>query len=124
MAKKTDKYTSAEMQNEIIKIMALQVLRKIAASLRDAPFYTIMVDETADISNQEHMVVCIRWVTSKFKVHEEFIGMYGVNKTDSSTILSVIKEVLQQLNLSLNKLSGQCYDGAGSMAGAVWQRSY
>ena len=49
--KKTDKYTSSDMQNEIIKVMALQVLREVALGIQNAPHYTIMVNETSDISN-------------------------------------------------------------------------
>ena len=62
LEKKTDKYTSPEMQNEIHKTMAMQVLRSIVESLRSVPFLTIMVDETTDISNKEQVVICFRWV--------------------------------------------------------------
>ena len=40
---KTRKYTSAEMQNEMVKVMALHVLRQIAGNLQSASFFTIMV---------------------------------------------------------------------------------
>ena len=29
-------------------------------------FFTVMADETADISNKEQVVACIRWVDSNF----------------------------------------------------------
>ena len=74
LQRKTNKYTSPEVQNEIIKVMALQVLRKIA-DLQNSPFYTLMVDETTDVSNKEQVVLCLRWVDDKFNVHEEFIGL-------------------------------------------------
>ena len=45
---KTDKYMSGEMQNEMIKVMALCVLRKIAENLQKSLFFTVMVDETTD----------------------------------------------------------------------------
>ena len=70
--KKTDKCTSGEMQNDIIQVMALEILRKVAASIRDAPFYTIMADETRDMSNREQVVLCIRWVTENFEVREDY----------------------------------------------------
>ena len=44
LQKRTDKYTSPEIQNSVIKVMGLQVLRKIASELHSAPFYSIMVD--------------------------------------------------------------------------------
>ena len=36
--KKMEKYTAPDMQNEIIKLMALEVLRQIVISVKTAPF--------------------------------------------------------------------------------------
>eukprot|EP00117_Sycon_ciliatum_P019762 scpid76783/ scgid17808/ Zinc finger MYM-type protein 1 len=47
------KYTSHEVQNEALSIMALQILRSIAARIQEAVFYTVMVDETTDCANKE-----------------------------------------------------------------------
>ena len=38
--KKTDKYTSPEMQNEILKVMAHHILRQVVESLKTASFLT------------------------------------------------------------------------------------
>ena len=47
LKKKSDKYTSPEIQNEMLQIMALEILRDIAAvNLQNASFFTIMADET------------------------------------------------------------------------------
>ena len=51
------KYISHEVQNKFLSIMALRVLREIASSLQLAVFYTVMVDETTDMSNQEQVVL-------------------------------------------------------------------
>jgi len=50
--------------------MALQVLREVAANLHSTTFYTIMVDETTDVSNDEQVVLCLRWVDDNFDAHE------------------------------------------------------
>ncbi len=60
--KKTGKCTSGDMQNEMIKVMALQVLQEVASSIHSASFVTLMVDETTDASNREQVVLYIRWV--------------------------------------------------------------
>ena len=49
--------------------------------------------------------------------HEEFIGFCHILNIVSDTIVSVIKDVLLKMNLGLLKCRGQCYDGAGTMAG-------
>jgi hypothetical protein len=116
--KKTDKYTSPEMQNELIKTMALQVLRKIVVSISATPFFTIMIDETTDVANKEQVVVCIRWVDENLESHENFIGLYEVGSTQAAMLVGVIRDVLVRLNLSVQKIRGQCYDGASAMSGA------
>ncbi|XP_014670107.1 PREDICTED: uncharacterized protein LOC106811091, partial [Priapulus caudatus] len=60
MKKKTNKYTSADIQNEVLQIMALKVLRQIANNIHSAEYFTIMMDETTDVSNKEQVVLCFR----------------------------------------------------------------
>lgn len=116
--KKYNKYTSAEVQNEMLQVMALQLLRDISRNLHSASFYTIMVDETTDVSNHEQVVLCLRWVDECFSVHEEFIGLYFIEKISADSLVQVIKDVLLRMNLTLSKARGQCYDGAANMSGA------
>ena len=54
MSKKTNTYLSHDMQNEMLEVM------KIVANIQAAPFFTIMVDETTDKSNEEQAVIVIR----------------------------------------------------------------
>ena len=42
------------------KIMALQILRKIAKNLQDADFYSVMGDEATDVSNVSQLVIYMR----------------------------------------------------------------
>ena len=76
-----------------------------------------MVDETSDVSKHKQVVICIHWVSKTFQVHEDFIGLYKIDQVYAGTLVFVIKDTLLRLNLSLNKIKGQCYDGAASMAG-------
>ena len=59
LKRKTNKYTSHEIQNNIIKVMASHVLRNITSSLQKSPFLTLMMDETTDISNKEQVIFTI-----------------------------------------------------------------
>lgn len=117
MNKKMNKYTSPEIQNEILQIMGSDILNKIADTLHKTPFFTVMVDETADISNKEQVVVCFRWVSDTLDVHEDFVGLWKTKNLEANSIVQIIKEVLVMLNLSIHKCRGQCYDGAWAMCG-------
>ena len=118
MDKKANNYTAPDMQNEILREMALQVLRQVIASVQAAQFFTIMVDETTDVSNNEQVVICFQWVDGELEAHEEFVGLYETNSTHAQVLHSLIHDVLLRTNLSITRLRGQCYDGASSMLGA------
>ena len=102
----------------MVKVMAFRVLQEISASLQSSPFYTVMVDETADVGNVEQVVVYLRWVSEKFEVHEEFLGLYHVESIEAEKLYGAISDVLLRLNLAVSKVHGQCYDGASAMSGA------
>lgn len=118
MKKKTNKYTSSDMQNEMLEVMGLSILRDIASCIQNASFFTIMADETTDKSNREQVVLVLRWVDDDLNTHEDFIGLYMVPSIDSDTLVSVIRDCLVRMNLTIANCRGQCYDGASSMSGA------
>ena len=117
MEKKANKYTSAVIQNELLEIMALSVLRKISSRISSSSFYSIMADECTDVSNKEQLVLCFRWVDEDLSVYEYFVGLYQVPDITSATLVSVIKDTLLRMNLSISSCRGQCFDGASNMAG-------
>ena len=112
------KYTSPEVQNELLSIMALQIFRNVAANIQTAVHYTVMVDETTDQSNKEQVVLVLRWVDEALDVHEEFIGLYATSSTTAESLVSIIKDTLLRMNLKIEHCRGQCYDGASAMSGA------
>ncbi|XP_042232507.1 zinc finger MYM-type protein 1-like [Homarus americanus] len=119
ITEKLDKCTVAEMMTEILQGMSLRVLRHIAASVQDTEFFSILADRITDLSNKEHLVVCVRWVDNKLKAHEEFIGFKALENLDAFTMKTVIKDLLLQMNLSLEHARGQCYDGHSPTMGEM-----
>lgn len=68
MLNKKHSYTSPEVQNKLLALMANDVLNSIVAKIKDAPFYSILVDETTDCSNKEQMVLCLRYILYNFLI--------------------------------------------------------
>ena len=112
MKRKGNTYTSPDIQNEIIKIMGMKLLRKISLDLQPSPFLTI----TRDISNKEQTTVVIRWIKD-FEVYEKFLGLHSLPSIDSNSIVFMTKDVLIRMNLSIHKLRRQYYDRASAMKG-------
>lgn len=69
---------------------ALAVLKSIAENMQNSSFFTIMADESADVANQEQVVVCIRWIDNNIDVHEDFIGLYPVARCTAEEIVNVL----------------------------------
>ena len=118
LSKKTNKFVSHDIQNEILKLMALTVLRKVCAKIRDNKWYSIMADECTDLSNKEQFTLCIRSVDENLEEREDFIGLYEMAAINSKSLLAAIKDMLVRINLSLSECCGQCFDGASNMTGS------
>ena len=56
LKRKEDKYTSHDIQNEIIAIMANHVIRDLVSEIRGGVF-SIICDEYTDISNKEQLTI-------------------------------------------------------------------
>ena len=67
-----------------------------------------MADEVTDCSNKEQFVICFRWVDKGFDTHEDFTGIYNVDKIKADTLVTAIKDVLIRLNIPLSSARGQC----------------
>ena len=49
-----------------------------------------MGDESADISNKEEVIVCLRWVDEDLIAHEDFIGIKPVARCTADQIVDVL----------------------------------
>ena len=114
LKKKQMKYTSHEIQNELVSIMSLQVIREIASQIQSAPYFTMMIDEATDLTNIKQ-VVLVHSVNDNLTVTEDFTGLYKTEPIESSSLVSIIKDVLLRMNLKLKYCRGQCCDWASNM---------
>ena len=60
------------MQNEIIKVVAVSVVRNVASFFAKLNIFDLMMDETTD-STKDQATIIICWITENFKVSEEFL---------------------------------------------------
>ena len=104
-------------KNEMLHIMASQVLRNELANILKYQFFSMILDEYTDVSNVEQLSFCLRTVDEKLNVREDFLGFYELDNIRSSTIVNAIKDILHRFNLNLEDCRGQTYDGASNMLG-------
>jgi len=97
--------------------MACQILEAVIKNVKEAGYYSIMVDECVDSSNKEQLVICFRYVSDALEVNEDFVGFYQIPNISADTIVAAIKDTLLRFDLSISRCRGQCYDGAANMSG-------
>lgn len=110
-------YTNALYTNNFINIMSNQVFQNKTVDIKNAKVFSIIVDETQDLSCHEQVSIVIRYVDKMFKTHEVFYGFYKTDRTDSKTLANLIQKILLQNSLKVEDVRGQCYDGAAAMRG-------
>ena len=54
-------YISPAVQNELLQLMASQIIRQVAEDIAQREFYSIMLDESSDRANKEQMCFLLRW---------------------------------------------------------------
>ena len=112
------KYTSGEIQNEMIEIMAKAVRSRLIEDIRSNVYYGLIVDGTQDVQGLEQEAVCVRYVDANLDVHEIFLGLCNPRSTTGEALCDMILKFLDSCDLNLNDLRAQTYDGASNMAGA------
>lgn len=110
-------YTSGACQNEILQLLSHHILRSICKDIQSTPFFGIIVDGTQDCTGTEQKSICVPFVNKVFDVKEKFVGLYQVNSITGSALARMIADTLTRLQLPINNLRVQAYDGAGNMSG-------
>ena len=105
------------IQNELIEVMAGKMIKKFQNELNQASYYTIIADETKDISKKEQLSIIVRYVYSGL-VHERFIKYVHATELDAASLTENILQIISQMQLSIDRCVSQCYDGASVMSGA------
>ena len=113
------RYMSHDMVSEQLHHLSIEVLRPLLQEIRHSPCFSVIADETRDISGHEQFSISIRWIGINNEVREDFVGLVDVPNTDSATLADVIMDVLLRCNLDKRRLVGQAYDGASNMAGRL-----
>ena len=99
------KYFSPDILNEQIELIANSVLRIILKEIQSAGWFCIIAEDATDVKRCEQMCICIRWVDDEYVVSEDPIVLVKVQKTDSKTLFTVLKDVCIRCMLSLEKIN-------------------
>jgi hypothetical protein len=113
------KWLSHDIQNEILSLLSKEVQLNLISEIKDSFCYSIILDETRDISNREQVSVCFRIVDKNLNISEHFLGFFETPFTDAQTLFNLVINVLSQFDIDISKCRGQCYDGAANVSGHI-----
>ncbi|XP_065904945.1 zinc finger MYM-type protein 1-like [Dysidea avara] len=108
-------YTSPNIQNDLIDVMAKQILGSIIDEVIASPYYSILADEVTS-HNIEHLSVCVRFLDQQNNIREEFLAFFPLERITGEAILQPILKCLQDNDIPASNMRGQGYDGASNMS--------
>ena len=92
--KETNQFTLSAIQNEILKDIAMHILRSIVKNIKKSSCYSIMADEITDIINEEQFVICIPWVDNDLNGNKDFVGLHELTVTNAEALSLILKDVV------------------------------
>ena len=107
---------SNRTQNDLIKALAISVRRVILEEIHKSKIFSILMDETTDVSHTEQVSFVVRYVHD-FKIKERFIQVFNVQSTTGEALEKEVISMLNTNNLNIDDMRGQGYDGAANMSG-------
>ena len=106
-------------QNDLIAIMAGTVRSHITSAVRDAGMFSILVDESKDLSKKEQMAIVLRCVhRSTHTVHKHFLTFIKAESLTADSLSQYIVITLKDYQLDPSLMVSQGYDGASVMSGS------
>lgn len=110
-------YLSTTSTAGFIKSISHLIENNLLARLKASPFYSIMADESTDVSSKEELSVCGRWIENG-KAAEHFLGIIHARGVTAGALTQYLLDFLQNRGISTQKLRGLGFDGASTMSGA------
>jgi len=101
-SEKYNKWLSHQMEAEMLELLSHSVLCQLLDDIRQHEYFSLIANKTIDISLIEQLSLCIRHVDTCFEIHDDFLGLYAIPKTDAATVASVVKDFFMPFQFTVS----------------------
>ena len=116
-AKKNATYISPASQNDLIESVEITMREAVVEELKSARYFTLLADETTDVSGKEQLSVCLRYVLPDTTLRERLLHYEEATDLTGAGLSAQILKILRNNGINTDNMVGQGYDGASAMAG-------
>ena len=113
---KENQYMSHDILAEQEKNLVLSARKSLINDINASRFYSVICDESSDISKTEQLSFSVRHCGDNYEIMEDFIGVMSCDEGLSSTaLLKYVQDILVRCNMDTHKMAGMSFDGTSAM---------
>lgn len=110
-------YLSFATFEQFVNIMAEKVKETIVNEIKDAKYFSIVVDSTPDISHSDQLSLIFRYIKKNGEPVERFLQFFANARHKSEDMADAVFMALGANDLDIKNCRGQSYDNASNMSG-------
>jgi len=118
--KRMSTYLSPTIQNQLIELLGKKVKNLILKKIKEAAYFSILLDSTPDVSRTDQMAFVVRYVKveeSDAQIKESFLNFFPLRGKTAEEITNSILNELHENGLDMMMCRGQAYDNASTISG-------
>lgn len=103
-------YISFRIQNEIINAAGKLITMNIVRRINDSKCFSVIADESTDISGIEQFTMCVRYVDKVgpiYNIREDFLRFVPVEDVTGKGLANTLITTLNEIGVNLTYLRGQ-----------------